>query len=185
LRWSVLVAGPISFQVLGGIDVALAVFTFAALLGANTQTDPDAVPGGRAWRFCYRLAFIGLLGVLGWQFYVQVLQVGPAPVLASEEEHFKYGSFGNDKARGLPKYVFEALPDAFPDKLPGGWESLGFLFEEAHRGRCPAGDRAGCPVRVAGFSRFPAVPLRGGSGRAFHGRHADGGDREAPPDGWF
>jgi mono/diheme cytochrome c family protein len=130
IRWSVLVGGAVSFQVLGWADLALAVFTFTALLGANTQFDPDTIPNGKVWRRTYLWAFGAVIVLLGWQLYVQAIRVTPAPRLASAEEHFKYGSFGNEKARGIPLYVFEALPDAFPDKLPGGWRSLGFLYEE-------------------------------------------------------
>src|SRR3970040_1230200 len=53
-------------------------------------------------------------------------------------EHFKYGSIGSEPGvsllrpvgGALPPYaVFAALPSICPDKLPGGYASLGFVFE--------------------------------------------------------
>ena len=53
-------------------------------------------------------------------------------------EHFKYGSIGSEPGvsllrpvgGALPPYaVFTALPSICPDKLPGGYASLGFIFE--------------------------------------------------------
>ena len=54
-------------------------------------------------------------------------------------EHFKYGSIGSEPGGSLtnpmggllpPEQVFLALPEICPDLLPGGYPSLGFLFEE-------------------------------------------------------
>ena len=53
-------------------------------------------------------------------------------------EHFKYGSIGSEPGvsllrpvgGALPPYaVFTALPSICPDRLPGGYASLGFVFE--------------------------------------------------------
>jgi RoxA-like, cytochrome c-like len=53
-------------------------------------------------------------------------------------EHFKYGSIGSEPGGPLlnpvggvlPSYwVFKVLPDICPDKLPGGYASLGFIYE--------------------------------------------------------
>ena len=52
--------------------------------------------------------------------------------------HFKYGSIGSEPGGSLldpiggalpPYWVFKNLPDICPDKLPGGYASLGLLFE--------------------------------------------------------
>jgi hypothetical protein len=60
---------------------------------------------------------------------------------SSAEEHFKYGSIGSEVGGSvfrpvggiLPPYrVFKVLPDICPDKLPGGYASLGFVFEKGH-----------------------------------------------------
>jgi mono/diheme cytochrome c family protein len=54
-------------------------------------------------------------------------------------EHFKYGSIGSEPGVSLfrpvggvlpPYSVFTALPSICRDRLPGGYASLGFIFEE-------------------------------------------------------
>ena len=56
-------------------------------------------------------------------------------------EHFKYGSIGSEPGVSLlrpvggvlpPLSVFTALPSICPEKLPGGYASLGFVFEKGH-----------------------------------------------------
>ena len=56
-------------------------------------------------------------------------------------EHFKYGSIGSEPGVSLlqpvggvlpPRAVFTALPSICPEKLPGGYASLGFIFERGH-----------------------------------------------------
>jgi cytochrome c1 len=56
-------------------------------------------------------------------------------------EHFKYGSIGSEPGGTiftqvggvLPPYlVFKTLPALCPDKLPGGYSSLGLIFEPGH-----------------------------------------------------
>ena len=56
-------------------------------------------------------------------------------------EHFKYGSIGSEPGGTiftqvggvLPPYlVFKTLPELCPDKLPGGYASLGLVFEPGH-----------------------------------------------------
>jgi hypothetical protein len=65
-------------------------------------------------------------------------------VYQSEEEHFVYGSIGAEPGGSLfypvgrmlpPYYVFAVLPDMFPDKLPGGYASLGLIYENNHQRR--------------------------------------------------
>jgi mono/diheme cytochrome c family protein len=56
-------------------------------------------------------------------------------------EHFKYGSIGAEPGGSLtnpqggllpPERIFSVLPAMFPDKLPGGYASLGFVYEPGH-----------------------------------------------------
>jgi len=56
-------------------------------------------------------------------------------------DHFKYGSIGSEPGVSLmrpvggvlpPLSVFTALPSICPEKLPGGYASLGFIFEKGH-----------------------------------------------------
>jgi hypothetical protein len=49
---------------------------------------------------------------------------------ASNEDHFKYGSTGGERSSGIPYSIWMALPELFPQYLPGkGLQSLGFLYE--------------------------------------------------------
>jgi len=57
------------------------------------------------------------------------------------QDHFKYGSIGSEPGGSLsnpvggvlpPYWVFRTLPEICPDKLPGGYASLGVLYEEGH-----------------------------------------------------
>src|SRR5437660_5166866 len=56
-------------------------------------------------------------------------------------DHFKYGSIGSEPGVSLlqpvggvlpPYSVFSALPSICPERLPGGYASLGFVFEPGH-----------------------------------------------------
>jgi len=44
-------------------------------------------------------------------------------------EHFKYGSVGIESEEGIPYWIWQVLPRMFADKLPGGYASLGFIWE--------------------------------------------------------
>lgn len=48
---------------------------------------------------------------------------------ARGDMHFKYGSVGIEAEEGLPYWIWQVLPGMFPDKLPGGYASLGFVWE--------------------------------------------------------
>src|ERR1035438_2880816 len=49
---------------------------------------------------------------------------------ASNEDHFKYGSTGGERSSGIPYSIWMALPELFPQYLPGkGLQSLGCLYE--------------------------------------------------------
>jgi mono/diheme cytochrome c family protein len=81
---------------------------------------------------------IGLL-VLLW--FVGALR-SDQPVLYDDVvEHFKYGSIGSEPGVSLlrpvggtlpPLAEFAALPSICPDRLPGGYASLGFVYEQGH-----------------------------------------------------
>jgi hypothetical protein len=54
-------------------------------------------------------------------------------------EHFKYGSIGSEPGGAIwnpvggflpPDRIFNALPRVCPDRLPGGYPSLGLIWEE-------------------------------------------------------
>ena len=78
---------------------------------------------------------------------------------ASAVEHFKYGSIGSEPGGSLlnavggvlpPYEIFKVLPDVCPDLLPGGYPSLGFIFE---RGR-------DLPIGVSKRRRLPMISGR-------------------------
>jgi hypothetical protein len=53
-----------------------------------------------------------------------------AVVYATPEEHFKYGSTGGERESGFPYWIFQALPQVCQHRLPGGYRSLGLIYEE-------------------------------------------------------
>ena len=53
-----------------------------------------------------------------------------AVVYSNAEEHFKYGSTGGERESGFPYWIFQALPKVCEHRLPGGYRSLGLLYEE-------------------------------------------------------
>jgi hypothetical protein len=77
-----------------------------------------------------------LVGWLIWRF------TADRPVVYADiDEHYKYGSIGaepgisllNPQGGVLPPYwVFKVLPQICPEKLPGGYASLGLLYEPGH-----------------------------------------------------
>ena len=83
------------------------------------------------------VGIIVLLGAwLAWHF------CSDRPVrYSSAEEHFKYGSIGSEVGGSVfrpvggilpPYWIFKVLPAVCPDKLPGGYASLGLIFERGH-----------------------------------------------------
>ncbi|HEX2099134.1 MAG TPA: hypothetical protein VHF69_00640, partial [Candidatus Synoicihabitans sp.] len=90
---------------------------------------PDTSPH-RASRFrpliAVAIAIVLLVG--GWAF-LRFMSDHPVQY-ADDVDHFKYGSAGGERASGIPYSVWMALPEIFPDLLPGkGYESLGFIYE--------------------------------------------------------
>jgi hypothetical protein len=75
-----------------------------------------------------------IIALFAWRFFRDV------PVsYQSDAEHFKYGSIGAEPGGSLlqpvggvlPPYdIFRVLPDICPDKLPGGYASLGLIVEQ-------------------------------------------------------
>lgn len=104
-------------------------------------------PGSTARAFIRRgLLAVAVLavvaGVAAWFYMRRDLEVR----YSSPPERFKYGSIGVEST-SPPYLVWEALPEVCPDKLPGGYASLGFLYE-------PGKDRPiGVTNRTLGFPR--------------------------------
>jgi hypothetical protein len=80
--------------------------------------------------------------VVGVALWVGLTLATDRPVVYDDIlEHFKYGSIGSEPGvsllrpvgGALPPYaVFAALPSICPEKLPGGYASLGFIYEPGH-----------------------------------------------------
>jgi hypothetical protein len=62
------------------------------------------------------------------------------------DERFKYASMGTEHI-GMPLRIWEVVPDVCPERLPGGYASLGFIFEPGHA------TPIGLPVRTIGVPR--------------------------------
>jgi hypothetical protein len=73
-----------------------------------------------------------LVGLALWIYDLATRQFVPTyddPVI-----HYKYGSIGNEASEGIPYWVWLALPQLFPDYLPGpegGYAAFGMYWEEA------------------------------------------------------
>ena len=71
-------------------------------------------------------------------------------VFENEAEQFRYGSLGAEGDRGVPYFIWLALPRVFPDLLPGpgGYRSFGVVWEEGKE--LPVG----FSKKVVGFPRI-------------------------------
>jgi hypothetical protein len=134
VRWGMVLDLPPPLKVLCWLDLTLALVGTAALLYARHQKPSgggdgtSTRPPGRTPAALALAAALGAIALLGYG----LLQAPPEPRFASDEDHFKYGSILKPWLPGLPLRVFEALPDTFPDLLPGGWASVGFVLEPGH-----------------------------------------------------
>ncbi len=71
------------------------------------------------------LLIAGGAGYFAWYNFKREVPI----VYKSAEDHFKYGSINSG---GIPFLIWEVLPDLFAEHLPGpgGYKSLGFIWEE-------------------------------------------------------
>lgn len=72
------------------------------------------------------MALALLFAVVLWQRFSSDRAVEYAEI----EQHFKYGSTGGERSSGFPYWIFKAMPEVCARHLPGGYASLGFIFEE-------------------------------------------------------
>jgi hypothetical protein len=83
---------------------------------------------------------LGIAIVAGVGLWIASALTTDRPVLYSDiTEHFKYGSIGSEPGVSLlrpvggvlpPYSVFTALPSICPERLPGGYGTFGFIYEE-------------------------------------------------------
>lgn len=110
---------------------------------AKDQVIEDNVYGSPVdlWQHRFRrigclllLAIILLIAFWAWFRFGR----DSTPHYADIQEHYKYGSIGSEVGGTLaesvggllpPARIFEVLPAMFPDRLPGGYASLGFIME--------------------------------------------------------
>jgi hypothetical protein len=76
------------------------------------------------------VALVVVAAAFGWIAYDRFF-VREIPTFASDADHFKYGSIGNDGETGVPCPIWRALPKIFPEHLPGpgGYSLAGPRFE--------------------------------------------------------
>ena len=86
---------------------------------------------GARWRrrFFVVIALVILVPVLVIAYAVLRFGGDTAATYASPEEHFKYGSTGGEHESGFPYWIFQALPQVCSNLLPGGYRSLGLVYE--------------------------------------------------------
>ena len=74
-----------------------------------------------------------LAAVAGFAAWYKLFREVPQS-FASPAERFKYGSIGNESAEGVPYWIWRVMPEMFPEHLPGpgGYRSLGFVYERRH-----------------------------------------------------
>jgi cytochrome c5 len=81
---------------------------------------------------------VGILLAFAVLWAVWMLRVDRPVMYDDVAEHFKYGSIGSEPGVSLlnpvggvlpPYAVFRSLPSICPDRLPGGYASLGFVYE--------------------------------------------------------
>ena len=92
----------------------------------------------RRWSMPLTLTGI-LLGIAGalllvWAAVTGLRYLSPreqTPRYADIVDHFKYGSIGSEIANGVPYWVWQALPRAFPEAFAGrtDYAAFGFLYE--------------------------------------------------------
>jgi mono/diheme cytochrome c family protein len=115
------------------------------------------------WRVVVRWAIglaIALALAIGLWALVSVSVDRPV-AYAEITEHFKYGSIGSEPGGSLlqtvggvlpPYWIFRALPEICPDKLPGGYASLGLVMEANHDRPVGISRRRRLGIDQAGFN---------------------------------
>ena len=143
-RWNLTGPSWLLFAVEAILAVALAI-TLHRLLPATSRFSFGNLSGffsglaanvGRVLRspLDLGLATIVLIvgGLLSYGIYVNLIKAEPDTVYADPADQFKYGAIGLSMANRVPEYLWKVMPEVCPDLMPGpgGWASLGMLFEE-------------------------------------------------------
>jgi hypothetical protein len=100
---------------------------------------------GRWTKLLAGVAVVAIVALAGIAYVV----MPNVPVTYSDpNDRYKYGSFGTE-AESLPLAVWQTLPDVCPDQLPGGYASLGAIYEGQSQRPIGISQR-----RVAGVERM-------------------------------
>jgi mono/diheme cytochrome c family protein len=86
-----------------------------------------------------RIAILAVIGAaivvaFGVTTYRKLYRETPPPYIASDEDHFLFGSVGTEREQGVPYWIWLVLPRIFPEHLarPGGYAALGLLAKDGH-----------------------------------------------------
>ncbi len=79
-------------------------------------------------------AIVVAIAVGGYVLWYNLIRAEPDTQYPSTQEQFKYGVIGLSSNSRIPYWIWEVLPQMFPEKLPGpgGWSSLGLMIEPGH-----------------------------------------------------
>lgn len=70
--------------------------------------------------------------VAGYVLWDNLIRAAPDTYYSAIEDHYKHGAIGLGSSSRIPYWIWKALPEMFPEKLPGpgGWASLGLIMED-------------------------------------------------------
>jgi hypothetical protein len=114
-----------------------------------------------AFRRKLLLSILGIVLLLAVLAVVRRFLIDRPVAYANDEEHYKYGSIGAEPGGSIfhavggtlpPAKIFAVLPDMFPDKLAGGYASLGLVFEPGHDLPIGVSERRRLGIDWAGFN---------------------------------
>lgn len=107
------------------------------------RSTPVEVALRRLWRQI-GLSLVLLILLLVAFAWIRRFTIDQPVTYKTDAEHFLYGSIGSEPGGGLlspvggmlpPFQIMAVLPEMFPDKLPGGYASLGLIYENGPDGK--------------------------------------------------
>jgi hypothetical protein len=123
-------------------------------------------PRPKRWKVVALVALAAIAAIAVTAYFL--LRDDPV-VYTDAADRYKYGSFGTE-VDSMPFPIWEALPDVCQARLPGGWPSLGLIYEKGHdepigvsRRRVSGNDRMGvnCAMCHTGSVReAPGAPAQ-------------------------
>jgi mono/diheme cytochrome c family protein len=125
----------LAFSVVAGLLLHLALPPESQLSAANLRRGAADVSGWLRERFRSTRAKLAVgiiavvLAVVGLWLWDNLLRARPDVTFSDPAEQFKHGAIGLGFDARVPYWLFKVLPDVCPDRLPGGWASLGLLYE--------------------------------------------------------